>query len=268
MWVAGEPLEITCGAYNSPGPSILDSGTSSILLPRPVLTAFAARLSMFFDGRSPSSVIQEYLQGTCSIPATDALRYRSTFPNISLGFTADSIDSGQEFLITVPPSHYLVPCCKENALNEYDNEGSNSGALCNYQFLIGETSCAAPTALTVGLPMLGDLIVLFDRQNRQVGFAAAAGCTGGNSLVHEVMVGQKRPRLNASTDSCAPSGKKGCPTDDSSTGFSTTETILVIFCSIIVTMLLYFLIVTIRSTRRYEAMDRPSHAGYKRQING
>lgn len=254
MWVAGVEMAVGCAALNSPGPSILDSGTSSLMLPTPVLQAFAARIAPIIKSVLPAgataaqdaeTVEKVVFAGGCY---TFPDEVRSALPNISFGFQSATA-AGGEFLVTVPADHYLVSCCIDAA--------NNPGCVPTWRFMVQESSCAVTTSATLGLPLLTEFVVVFDRASSQIGFGVAAGCTGSDGAGTQVSVGPLRQRANPS-ESCASTYNAQCPqTAAAAAGLGSVELVLVIVCSVAVVVILLLLVDTLKSKRKLERMDRP-----------
>ena len=206
MSINGTQLDVPCSAYNSPGPSLVDSGTSVTYVPDEV---HAALLDQFSDALL--SVVQRseemdtdlskrdsFLNGTYCATALESLILK--LPNITFHFPLDgsgtSGSDAREFGVAMLPLHYL----RESTLED--------GQSC-YNFAIVPW-CQAQSGANLGMSFLNNVFVEFDRKNKRVGFASST-CATGNLTERLVTVQPPRPYGNPS--SCESNTRLRCPGD-------------------------------------------------------
>ena len=103
-----------------------------------MLQAFAAKIAPIIKSVLPqgatdaenAKTVEKVVFGGCYRFSEET---RAALPNISFGFQSATAADG-EFLVTVPPDHYLVSCCID-AVN-------NPGCDPTWRFMVQESSCA------------------------------------------------------------------------------------------------------------------------------
>jgi hypothetical protein len=87
MSVGSDRLPLPCGAYNSPGPSIVDSGTTNIIVPQAVHTALVARVPM--PSALSADAVSLFFAGKACLNLTTA--QLTAMPEIAIGLEVGCI---------------------------------------------------------------------------------------------------------------------------------------------------------------------------------
>lgn len=97
--------DLTCGDFNSPAASIVDSGTTDLLLPQKVFDAVVAELYTYLPADMPNTTKHRYFYpGTekTAIPQT----YAANFPTVSITFPVAN-SPHEAFDVVLQTSDYL-----------------------------------------------------------------------------------------------------------------------------------------------------------------
>jgi len=136
--------------YGTMGGCVLDSGTNTILLPSQIYTAFESTFNAYWSsacaaGTAPEGVCNEaLLKGQCYSYTTAE---RESFPDINMTFS--------NVTLTMTGTDYIVA-------NSTDS---------NAQYCMGVLNTGAGGNFIVGDVLMQNYYVLFDRENKQIGWA-------------------------------------------------------------------------------------------------
>eukprot|EP00051_Salpingoeca_urceolata_P035961 m.32173 g.32173 ORF g.32173 m.32173 type:complete len:555 (+) comp9967_c0_seq1:215-1879(+) len=199
MAVGGTKLDINCGEYNSPGLSIVDSGTTDLLVPANVHTAIVKLLQPVFEQhfRGTPAEWQAFFGGSSKSPLLMDDSYTASLPELSLSLA--STVAGQQFDLTIPPHMYMRAV------------GNHQSGKVYREFSI-LPQCQPYTGMTIGLVLMANYVVIFDRENRRIGFANHR-CTSPAPLKDPPTLTSVYPRTEESCDpdpsvKCASTSKK------------------------------------------------------------
>ncbi|XP_065187173.1 beta-secretase 2-like [Sycon ciliatum] len=177
MQVGGMSLGMDCKQYNKPR-TFVDSGTTFLSLPTDVFLAVVGRIQQHLKKSNHSFLTcakaDKFWTGTSRCAVTDEAAFFALFPSVTLSLTAEE-DALDYFDLTIPPHLYLqgVPCFQ------------NPGHTC-FMFSIQE-SAEGPCIL--GTVLMEGYDVVFDRQNRRIGFSASSCTVGASHLAKPSITG-------------------------------------------------------------------------------
>eukprot|EP00048_Salpingoeca_helianthica_P005919 m.93332 g.93332 ORF g.93332 m.93332 type:complete len:544 (+) comp13805_c0_seq3:192-1823(+) len=219
MAVGTQRLPLSCGQYNSPGFSIVDSGTTDLILPGAVYDALLAAV--------PPNVRTALAGGDSVCIGNEAASYlNSFFP--TLVFTLAGTDPNTEFDLPVRPSHYF-------RFLEYNNFQK-----CYITTLA--RGCNPGSGVTLGVAMMTEYQVVFDRANSRVGFAVSTCANLGST--QPIAIKGPYPRSNLT--SCATVSTPCTPTKPSP---FTTLFYVAVACGGVALLVIAFLLIWCWRTR-------------------
>jgi hypothetical protein len=163
MAVGGTRLPLSCGAYNAPALSIVDSGTTDLLVPHRVFAALIAAISAT-PGLSSAPNIAKYLDADESTRQRIPPQLFQFFPSLSMFFP---LNTTHEFEVRMSPQNYL-----HNATDRY---GRTIG-----HWLGISPICVSESGITIGMALLTATLVEYNRETQQIGFSNVSHSTCGN----------------------------------------------------------------------------------------
>eukprot|EP00039_Didymoeca_costata_P008344 m.110623 g.110623 ORF g.110623 m.110623 type:complete len:563 (+) comp14045_c0_seq2:211-1899(+) len=195
MSVRGYDLDLPCGAFNSPGPSLVDSGTSVTWIPRPAHEALVA-----YMGEEIISVLdqnqglennkteqQSFLEGnTCK---TGDPQLIANLPPITFNFPVDG-NLDKQFGVHVLSHHYL------RLSKEY-------GRYCYYFAIL--PWCIPESGSNLGMSFMNNVFTEFDRENGRIGFATSVCASNVDGPVSTVTASR-----DIKPSSCSPVSSVQC----------------------------------------------------------
>ncbi|XP_078089123.1 beta-secretase 2 [Mustelus asterias] len=162
--VGGRNLNLDCTEYNS-DKAIVDSGTTLLRLPMNVFFAVVTAIKQ-------TSKVEEFADGfwsgtqlACWTKGTTPWSY---FPKISIYLRG--LNSTQSFRITILPQLYIQPMADVGVQMEC------------YRFGISSSS----NGLVLGATVMEGFYVIFDRDQKRVGFSTSSCAVIGGSPVSEI----------------------------------------------------------------------------------
>lgn len=170
--IGGASASLPCAAYNSPAYSIIDSGTTQMLLPPDVFAAAAnmlqPRVTSLFGSAEAGS---RWIHGgstVCSSWRGTAAEIDTALPTLTVSLLA--IDSAGVIEVAIQPSRYARPTSHCNP------RGPDAAGKLSWNLNI-EPACSAEAGVTLGLAFLRGLYVDFDRGSKRIGIAPVSGCS-------------------------------------------------------------------------------------------
>eukprot|EP00041_Stephanoeca_diplocostata_P023200 m.565274 g.565274 ORF g.565274 m.565274 type:complete len:576 (+) comp22241_c1_seq8:242-1969(+) len=155
MKLGSKTMALTCGDFNSPSASIVDSGTTDLLLPQKVFDAIVAELYLYLPAElSNASKKQYFYPGNDKIAIPQV--YAAKFPTLSITFPVAG-NPHEAFDVVLQPSDYL--------LLRYSNKDEVT-----WMFAM-QPVCISQSGSTLGIPLFSASEIVFDRANKQVGFS-------------------------------------------------------------------------------------------------
>ena len=203
--VDGVPLDLPCGAFNSPGPSLVDSGTTVSWVPTRVHAALTEKLGDRVIATFHSATMQavrenatlraRFFAGQECMAADEASILK--LPNVTFMLPVAG-RPGFEFGVSMLPLHYL----------RESQDGRGHGC---YNFAILPW-CLAQSGSNLGMSFLNNVYAEFDRDpaNRRLGFAGSACATGvfDRELAENIVTSARRI---ATVTSCEALSDVECP---------------------------------------------------------
>lgn len=201
---------VTCEDYNSPGWTIVDSGTTSITLASPIYKAFKARIKSL-AGLPDSWLIERFFEQRACLPIEDI----SAFPELTFAFP-DANRRGEFFDVSVPSFMYL------------QHESDANGVPCYLMNIMED--CNQATGVVLGMTFMQAVFVSFNRSEMIIGFGTSScklrkhfDLTVSNSYVSLL-----------SQDSCTPNMSKICDHTPNFNAVSNQYSYLLVFLFVFV----------------------------------
>eukprot|EP00047_Mylnosiga_fluctuans_P001128 m.214015 g.214015 ORF g.214015 m.214015 type:complete len:534 (-) comp10143_c3_seq1:213-1814(-) len=162
--VNGASLGLACGAYNSPSYSIVDSGTTELLVPQAVFNALIGAIpeglrSYFSD---QNNVYVPPAACDVSQPSVNCL---DGWPTLTIYLAGTA--AGTEFPLTIRPWHYM------RVVQDQFGAWTFQSAIV--------PACNEGSGITLGVVAMTEYQVVFDRANSRLGFAPST-CAQSSQL--------------------------------------------------------------------------------------
>ena len=166
--VGGNSLGFGAAAF---GPTLVDTGTTALVLPDPVFSALAsavAAVPAFADNFGGAAW---FGGSSCDVPDQGLTKAQldAALPPLTLVFSA----SGGPFTVDLP------------ATDSYLLQQDDTGGTAYYCSGI-ERAGSSRTPTIIGANALHTLLTIFDRRNARVGFAPGEGCAPSSALARSV----------------------------------------------------------------------------------
>ncbi|EDQ86218.1 uncharacterized protein MONBRDRAFT_11093 [Monosiga brevicollis MX1] len=161
MRIGTQVLDIPCSSYNSPYYTIVDSGTTDVIVPKVVHDAIVREIDpILIDRWSLNSQVSraKFYQGEeCYEIANPDL---TELPSVYIGLPQES-NPDKMFELRISPWHYIRPLVLQ-------------GSLC-YGF--GIVTNDNVVGVTLGMVLLTNYVTIYDQEHSRVGFATSS-CSG------------------------------------------------------------------------------------------
>eukprot|EP00056_Hartaetosiga_gracilis_P008357 m.119190 g.119190 ORF g.119190 m.119190 type:complete len:528 (+) comp12905_c0_seq2:273-1856(+) len=156
--VGGEAIDVNCNVYNSPFYSIVDSGTTDVIVPLIAHEAIVAKIDAVLD--VPADLRDNFYTGRSCL-FMDATTLYTGLPDFTISLLS-STNTSEHFHLRVPAYRYM-----RYAIDEDGNE-------C---YIFSIIPIDGETGITIGITALSGFVVSFDRDRTRIGFATSS-CAG------------------------------------------------------------------------------------------
>jgi len=164
MAVGGVRLPLSCGAYNSPALSVVDSGTTDLLLPHKIFGAVVAALKAS-PGLAGADDLDEYFAPDESKRDRIPPSLYGYFPDLSVFFP---VNGTHEFEVRIPRTNYL--------------HNSTSGGRVQGHWFGVSPICVQESGMTIGMALLTATLTEYNRERGAIGFSNVSRATCPNQV--------------------------------------------------------------------------------------
>eukprot|EP00040_Diaphanoeca_grandis_P043137 m.267111 g.267111 ORF g.267111 m.267111 type:complete len:573 (+) comp71131_c0_seq1:153-1871(+) len=171
MSMNSEMLEPSCGEFNSPGDSVIDSGTTEIVLPTKAHAAFRSNLEKYLPLSTPTT-LDSVFDGNSCIDMNEVAY--SQVPSLQFYFD-DADNSDKQIGVTIKKEHYL--------------KQSKSRLGCYWLYVVPD--CVGGVGTVLGITFLSSIYVEYNRANKTFGMASTE-CQGSGDNTNNTFSFPKR----------------------------------------------------------------------------
>lgn len=164
MAVGGVRLPLTCADFNAPTYSVVDSGTTNVLVPHLVFNSIVTYMRRYLNF-VPSKILDGYFAPNIKDATYIPVNLLHHLPDVSVMFP---VNATHEFEVRMTWQNYMH--------NVTNRTGATVGAYFGFSPI-----CIPQSGSTLGMSLLTAATVVYDRQRKRIGFANTSSTPGTQS---------------------------------------------------------------------------------------